>query len=505
MLTRPDQFNTAGFRFISYPLLDAGLSEEMRCGRNEAEVRRWSVNQEEISAATHGSFVDSLRERDDRLYYAVLTHAGEVVGSVNLSLSGDNRAERGIWIAAAMRGKGYARKVLEEFYTFIHRSLDIDIVETQVRLGNLGSHRLEHRLGAREMRRDKYYVYYTTDLRKTVGGKDSQKRQRKRVVLRADAGSSIGFGHFVRTVALAAYLKDDFDCVVVTRNPDLGHPSDHQRMLASENGLHLAEIAGKEREEFDPLFLAMLRKDDIVVLDNYYYLTGWQREVRSRCRALVCIDDMHDRHFPADVVMTFCPLRREDFSLDAGTRFFGGPEWSFLRSPFLTPCRRQKAAMPPKRVAIAMGGADPFRLTGKIVRIIRGINPLIELEVLAGSTVKIDFEPDSRLRVHRQAGAGEIAAMFDSCDLGIFPASTVCMEAFARHLPVAAGHYVDNQEELYTYGVEHGWIAPLGCLLDDAADLEPRLRNILSSPPAPAPDFDFPAYREKITDIFRSL
>ncbi len=41
-----------------------------------------------------------------------------------------------------------------------------------------------------------------------------------RVVLRADAGRGIGFGHFIRTLALAAYLREDFDCVVASRNPD---------------------------------------------------------------------------------------------------------------------------------------------------------------------------------------------------------------------------------------------------------------------------------------------
>ena len=38
---------------------------------------------------------------------------------------------------------------------------------------------------------------------------------KQRIYFRADAGREIGYGHFIRTLALADMLKDDFDCVFV--------------------------------------------------------------------------------------------------------------------------------------------------------------------------------------------------------------------------------------------------------------------------------------------------
>ena len=42
---------------------------------------------------------------------------------------------------------------------------------------------------------------------------------KQRIYFRADAGREIGYGHFIRTLALADMLKDDFDCVFVTQSP----------------------------------------------------------------------------------------------------------------------------------------------------------------------------------------------------------------------------------------------------------------------------------------------
>lgn len=332
------------------------------------------------------------------------------------------------------------------------------------------------------------------------------KGSTNRILLRADAGSSIGFGHYVRTCALGGYLCDEFECMLVSRNPDLGLPSDYQRKLAAQSGLTIIDVAGKNRDTFDPAFLDLIEPDDIVVLDNYYYDTAYMNEVKGRCRALVCIDDMHDRHFPADLVMTFCPLTREQFSLEPDTNFVGGMEWSFLRAPFLTPAKpRNYMSKKPRHIALAMGGTDPLGLTNKIVRLIREIDASLQIEVLAGQTVNIDFKEDAGLQVHRQASAQEIADMFDRCDLGIFPASTVCVEAFSRGLPVAAGYFVDNQEEIYAYGVEHGWFMPLGDLTQDSETLMPLLKKVLTTPLSPSPAFDFAARKQDIIELFRTL
>ena len=38
----------------------------------------------------------------------------------------------------------------------------------------------------------------------------------QKIYLRADASAAIGYGHFIRTLALADMLKDDFDCTFLS-------------------------------------------------------------------------------------------------------------------------------------------------------------------------------------------------------------------------------------------------------------------------------------------------
>lgn len=337
-------------------------------------------------------------------------------------------------------------------------------------------------------------------------GNEAASGRRPRVVLRADAGRSIGFGHFVRTTALAAYLRDHFTCEIASHNPEGRGLSDHQTAMIAESGASPLPLEGGYRGEADRDFLSKMEGADIVVLDNYFYSTAYQAEVRSRCKALVCIDDVHDRHFVADTVMTFCPLSRSDFSLEDYTRFYGGIEWSFLREPFLRPVAQRKVPEAIRSIVMAMGGADPLRLSDRMISVINSILPDVRLNVIAGETVRVSHAESDRLRIMRNLSALEIADLFDSSDLGIFPASTVCVEAFSRRLPVIAGHYVDNQKEFYTYGTGKRWFAPLGCLSDSPEALAARLAPILERPESlQAPEFNFVQKKQEIIDIFKSL
>lgn len=326
---------------------------------------------------------------------------------------------------------------------------------------------------------------------------------RPRVVIRADADSLIGFGHFVRMVALASYLRHDFDCLIATRNSNLGQPSDWQKSAITESGARLMPIFGRDLTEFDSRFAQSLMPDDLVVLDNYYFPTDWQRNIRDRVKALVCIDDLHDRHFVSDVVMTVCPLTRSDFSLEDYTQFYGGVDRAFLREPFLAPFANRKKKTDPSRVAVAMGGADPFRLTDMAVRVLRHLLPESRIDVIAGQSVMVENMPG--VHIWRQADAARIVSIFDHADFGVFPASTVCVEAFARRLPVAAGYYVDNQKDFYETGVTDDWFAPLGWLPDGKEALEQRLRRSIERGFPTPPVFDFVSRRREVVQIFKQL
>ncbi len=331
---------------------------------------------------------------------------------------------------------------------------------------------------------------------------------RKVILMRADASSHIGFGHFVRSSSLGGYLSDIFECRLYSRNEDGGSPSPWMKKIADEAGISLVQLPSESKEAADMAFLEALESENspLAVLDNYFYSTDYMVAVRNRSQALICIDDMPTRHFPADVLFSFSPLPREAFSLEPYTQYFSGFEWSFLRKPFLR--RLPPRGFRRRGIVMAMGGADPLRLTRKLLPIIHEAFPGEPVEVIAGESVLLPDNVDMMPRtiIHRQLGADEIADIFDRCRLGIFPASTICMEALARKLPIAAGHFTDNQIEVYAAGVKKGYFYPLGELTRMASSDISRLRGKIESNTPLSTEFpDFKASRDKIRKILTSL
>lgn len=329
---------------------------------------------------------------------------------------------------------------------------------------------------------------------------------KQKVLLRADAGKSIGFGHFIRSLALAGYLKDYFDCSFYTFNPTELKPSSYQIDEICKV-CSFVNIEALNQKEYDLKFINSLKGDEVVVLDNYYFSTEYQKAIKDKGCRLVCIDDMHERHFFADAVITVTPNDRSMFSMEPNTRFLGGIDHSFLRPEFFKPILRKSKPDDVKKVVLAMGGADAFGLTDKLIDILLNEKRDIELSVIAGDTVAIDAKYRSSVNIRRRLSAKEIVKLFSESDLGIFPACTICMEALACRLPVAAGWYVDNQKELYDYGVNAGLFMPLRNLLDRGEQLAERIRTAFDSAHfiCETRGIDFNKGRTETIELFKSL
>lgn len=325
-----------------------------------------------------------------------------------------------------------------------------------------------------------------------------------RVVLRADGSGEIGYGHFIRTLALASYLKDCFDCNFATFNSINLNPTEYQIKEITKTCNYIS-IRANSIDEFNEQFLLALSPNDIVVLDNYYYTADYQRTIKNIACKLVCIDDVHDRHMVCDLLMTASPLKREDFNIDQDTLFIGGIEWAFLREPFLKPniLRHKKSKI--ENIVIAMGGADPLNITDKMVKIAHDTLPGATINVIAGDTVIVSNESKGIAKIHRRLNAEDIVTLFDTSDFGVFPASTICIEAFSRQLPFAAGYFVNNQQELYEYGITHKLFYPLGCLLDDASLVLERFKKVFEFNKIFPVSYNFSNKKYKIIQLFKEL
>lgn len=279
--------------------------------------------------------------------------------------------------------------------------------------------------------------------------KDSHPPKRK-IFFRADADPTIGYGHFIRSLALADMLKDDFDCVFYTQSP-----TDYQQKEAA-SVCHLEELPADDTR-FE-LFLNELTGTEIVVLDNYFYTTDYQRKIKEKGCKLVCIDDMHDKHYVADAVVNHGPVRPEEFDCEPYTRLCVGAKWSLLRKPFLVPvksCERKK------QIVVCLGGADPQRLTDKIVSYLFDLGVQYEVVVVLGDSAYLSETNRKRVTVKHNLSALSMAELFETASIGVLPSSSVRMEAVSRGLKVICGYFVDNQQIGYERSLKQKDIIPI--------------------------------------------
>lgn len=315
---------------------------------------------------------------------------------------------------------------------------------------------------------------------------------KRKVYLRADAGADIGYGHFIRTLALADMLKDDFDCTFFTQAP-----TEYQKREAA-GVCRLIELPS-DASKFET-FLGYLHGDETVVLDNYFYSTEYQSAIKDKGCKLVCIDDMHDKHYVADVVVNHGSVCSSLFSVEPYTNLCLGLDWALLRRPFLSVCQRHNKEGGGS-VAISFGGSDTNDFTGTVIRSLISDKNIKSIKAIVGDAYRYPkVNSDARVKYCSNLSAGEVCNIFSSADIVICSASTVCIEALFCGARVAAGWYADNQKEFYDYLESSHYIIPLGHLAYNVPVIHDNRNCILSFSPARAKNI-----RREYIRLFRNI
>lgn len=280
-----------------------------------------------------------------------------------------------------------------------------------------------------------------------------------KVYIRADGNTEIGLGHVIRSLALADMLKDNFDCVFVTR-----YLSPYIEKEANAICTNVVKLS--ESDEHFNEFLSILRGDEIVVLDNYFYTTDFQKSIRDKGCKLVCIDDIHDKHFVADVVINHAGgITVSDYSVEPYTKCLLGTDYALLRPVFLDAAKQNREISEISEIFICFGGADKYDLTLKTTLAALEINNWKKIHVVIGGAYNhstlFNLEND-KLKIYRNLTSIEMCDLLKNCQLAIIPASTVSYEVFSVKMFVFLGYYVDNQEDIYKYFISQKTGVPLG-------------------------------------------
>lgn len=315
---------------------------------------------------------------------------------------------------------------------------------------------------------------------------------RRKIYFRADASTTIGYGHFIRTLALADMLKDDFDCTFFTTSP-----SAYQ---IEEMGKVCRYIALTEETKFED-FINLLNGDEIVVLDNYFFTTEYQKAIKTKGCKLVCVDDLHNRHFVSDAVLNPALLSTSEYDAEPYTKLCLGLEYALLREPFIKQDKDVEKVS--GRWLLAFGGSDFDNMTEKYLSFLQGDSRVKEVTVIVGDAYKYydNLKNYTKASIYKNLTAEEMSIKMRQAEYAVLPSSTISIEALACGCKIANGYFVVNQIETSMMYKQEGYCVGLGDLreVSSAAFIDELLQF------NPSHCLEFSLIPSKYKQLFNSL
>lgn len=296
---------------------------------------------------------------------------------------------------------------------------------------------------------------------------------KQKIFFRADAGPEIGYGHFIRSLALVDMLKQEFDCTMFTQSP-----TEYQINEAKD----ICQIVAlpSDNNKFGK-FLEYLHGDEIVVLDNYFYDTDYQRAIKSKGCKLVCIDDMHDKHFVADYIINSAPdLDASCYDVVPQTELHLGLNYIMMRKPFRQDTHRTYNSRLRKSIFVCFGGSDEHDLTYSACKVLlQKID--FPIQAVVGGHYKglerLQSLDASRVTIHQNLSAEQMVELMSEAVFAVVPLSTTFYEICCTRTPVITGYDADNQLGMAHSAKNNMMSCNLGNLLEN---FERKLTQVIA-------------------------
>ena len=265
------------------------------------------------------------------------------------------------------------------------------------------------------------------------------------VVVRADGGPEIGYGHLVRTGALASELLD----------------RGHQVTYATTTPEHVREVCPADvdtvtipsREDPEPVRELIRDHADVTVVDSYLADGTYQEQLGDVSPLVVIADDT--RHRIAANVLVNGNLYAPDLEYDvigSEPEWCLGPEYLLLRQAIaeyalMDPPWRD----PPTRAIVTMGGSDIEELTPTVIRAFDGFDLRVDAIVGPGFSTEQEMEigdtaDDVSADVHVLRDPNDLPERMFQADFAVTTASTTTYELLSLGTPIISIPVIDNQE-----------------------------------------------------------
>lgn len=297
-----------------------------------------------------------------------------------------------------------------------------------------------------------------------------------KIIFRCNGNRSIGYGHFIRSFALAGKVDNGKKILFCCSSAD---EFVRKQLSGKFELLELSPSNDNSTQNNDELIFDMegvIEKDDLVVLDGYLFGTNYRNKVKEFGAKVFCIDDLPFGIYKVDAILNGDPLvTADEYKIENHVKFFLGIEYILLREEFFTPFKSVKGS----GILIMMGGSDIYDLSAKYIEqglkytslqinvvLTSGNNPLMIKAIVD------KYSYNERVTILKDLKADQLVSLMDSVEYAIVPCSGVLMECLKRRVKPIFGFYADNQKRYFQYMEIENIGYNLGDMLNDGRSID---------------------------------
>ena len=295
----------------------------------------------------------------------------------------------------------------------------------------------------------------------------------KKIIFRADGGGVIGYGHVHRLLSLAQMLHKNFNCTFVSHEtPDFLQEELQQvsiPLVKTKSIIYKLPDEKKMGEEVAFDMQDILTGNEIVVLDGYWFGKKYQQSIKKMGCIVVYVDDLMEAENGADIIINHSlGISISDYKMLApATCVYTGSNYSLINVPLEFLCQQADQSIH-KQLLIAMGGADPFNFTCKILREQNEyINRFEKVIVMTGAAYTFSEELKTaataftNMEIMQAVPKLTMFATMQQSTAAIISSSTMALEY--AHIGGALGivQTADNQKNIYKGMIENAVALPL--------------------------------------------
>ncbi len=270
------------------------------------------------------------------------------------------------------------------------------------------------------------------------------------LVIRADAGPTIGGGHIMRCWAIAQQWQRGGGKVlfVCGELPD----SLRSRLAKSDCGVEMMNQAIGSTSDAD--LLAQIARDsnaDWIVIDGYSFSIEYQRRVSSIAkRVLLISDDDQPTIVTASAVLNPNIFARRAVYQAGDAELWLGSEFALLREEFRKfASKSDDLRLEVRRILVTMGSADQHDVTSRVLDAINSLRRKdLEIDVVIGGCNEHNLqtrETTGDSKIHWHYNVSDMASLMQQADLAVAAGGSTCYELAAAGVPSLIVTIAENQ------------------------------------------------------------